>query len=140
MGTIVCDVPTSTRVARTGNVLLAGARENHGPSIVKERPIICVVGPTQRKDAGRHSARAQADDTHTGNPSESTSPRRTSASRTPPPPPEPWDGAASASAAAARHPVLNGGMPRGGAAVRRRRQARDGGEDVALRRLWEVRR
>jgi len=108
---------------------------------VKEMPSICAVGPTQRKAGGRHSASAQADATHTGNPSDSASPRRTSATRAPPSPPGPLVAAASASAlaAAARHPVL-GGMPRIGAAERRRRQARGVGVEGDSRRLREVRR
>ena len=103
---------------------------------MKERPSICAVGPTQRKAGGRQRASAQADATHTGNPSDRASPTRTTAPRTPPSPPGAWEGAASASAAA-RHPVLDG-MPRArsGVAGRRRRQARRGGVDVALRRLW----
>jgi len=106
---------------------------------VKERPSICAVGPTQRKAGGLHRASAQADATHTGNPSDRASPMRTIAPRTPASPPGTCEGAASASAAAARHPVFDG-MPRSGAAGRRRRQARRGGVDVALRRLWGVRR
>jgi hypothetical protein len=123
----------------------AGKRARHGPSMVTERPIICAVGPTQRKADGRHSAIAQADATHTGNPSDSASPRRTSAPRAPPSPPESWEGAASTSAAAARHQVLDG-MPRSGAAGRRRRRrrrrrlARCDGVEGGLRWLWVVRR
>ena len=99
-------------------------------------PSICAVGPTQRKAGGRHSASAQADATHTGNPSDSASPTRTSAPRAPPLPPGDWEGAASAPAA--RHPVLDG-MPCSGVATGTRRQARDGGVEEALRRLRGVR-
>lgn len=127
----------STKMGRTstsGGTELRKGRPR--PSIVKERPSICAVGPTQRKAGGRHSARAQADATHTGNPSDRASPMRTIAPRTPPSPPGAWEGtaSASASAAAARHAVLDE-MPRSGVAGRRRRQARRGGVGVALRRL-----
>lgn len=110
--------------------------------MVKESPTIRAVGPTQRKAGGRHSASAQADATHTGNPSDSASPTRTINPRTvPSPPPPPAGTSDDAASVAARHPLEEMPVPwqgRSGAAGRRPGPVSGRGEEWSLNDLWSV--